>query len=105
MMKLEVHHYFHEGGPDVNRKLDAILGMLQESKNREVQMSAELDALTTKVEETTTVVGSAIALLGGLATQVAALKNDPAKLQALADTLQATKQSLADAIVANTPAV
>lgn len=104
-MKLEVHQYFHNSGEaSVNNKLDAILGMLQESKNREVRMSAELDALTLKVEETRTVVGSAVTLIGGLAAQIAALKNDPAKLQALADTLQASKQSLADAITANTPA-
>lgn len=104
-MKLEVHHYFHNSGEaSVNNKLDAILDMLQASKNREVRMSAELDALTVKVEETRTVVGSAVTLIGGLAAQIAALKNDPVKLQALADTLQASKQSLADAITANTPA-
>lgn len=105
MVKLEVHHYFHHVDEvEVINRLDAILDMLQESKKREVRMSAELDALTVKVEETSTVVGSAITLIGGLASQIAALKNDPAKLQALADSLQTTKQSLADAIVANTPA-
>lgn len=66
-------------------------------------MTMEYDALVVKVEETGTVIGSGIVLLNGLSAQIAAMKNDPAKIQQLADSLQATKQSLADAIVANTP--
>lgn len=66
-------------------------------------MTIEYDQLVVKVEETGTVIGSGIALLNGLSAQIAAMKNDPVKIQQLADSLQATKQALADAIVANTP--
>lgn len=66
-------------------------------------MTIEYDQLVVKVEETGTVVGSGIVLLNGLSAQIALIKNDPAKIQQLADSLQATKQALADAIVANTP--
>ena len=66
-------------------------------------MSVELDALTVKVQETTTVAQSAIALINGLATQIADLKDDPAALQALADSLGASSTALAAAITANTP--
>ena len=67
-------------------------------------MSAELDTLTQKVEETTTVEQSAIELLNGLSAQIASLKNDPVKLQALSDSLGAKSSELAAAIQANTPA-
>ncbi len=64
-------------------------------------MSAELDALTTKVQETTTIEQSAIELLNGLSAQIASLKQDPAALQALADQLSAKSSELAAAIQAN----
>jgi len=67
-------------------------------------MTAELDTLTAKVEETTTIEQSAIELLNGLSAQIASLKDDPAKLQALSDSLSSKSAELAAAIAANTPA-
>jgi len=67
-------------------------------------MSAELDALSAQVTQNTDVEGSAVVLLQGLSTQIAALKSDPVKLQALSDSLKTSASSLADAITANTPA-
>ncbi len=64
-------------------------------------MSAELDALTAKVAETTTIEQSAIELLNGLSAQIASLKTDPAALQALADSLSSKSGELAAAIAAN----
>jgi len=46
---------------------------------------------------------SAITLINGLAAQIANLKDDPAALQALADSLGASSTALAAAITANTP--
>ena len=88
----------------IERKLDAILHLLRDSRKREIIMSAELDALTAKVVETNTVMGSAVALIGGLAAQIEALKTDPAALSALAASLEGSKAALAAAILANTPA-
>ena len=65
-------------------------------------MSAELDRLTTEVAETKTVIDSAITLLSGLSAQIRALKDDPAKLAALADDLDAKQQELAAAVTVNT---
>jgi len=67
-------------------------------------MAGELEALTAEVERNTTVDQSAITLLNGLAAQITALKNEPAKLQAFADSLKRSSEALADAVVANTPA-
>ena len=67
-------------------------------------MSAELDRLTTEVEETKTAVDSVLALVTGLADQIRALKDDPVRLEALADELDAKQQAIAAAVAANTPA-
>ena len=67
-------------------------------------MSKELDALTAKVTEATAVEESAIVLINGLSAQIVALKDDPAALQALADSLDAESQKLGAAVAANTPA-
>ena len=87
----------------IENKLDAILRVLQEILRKEITMSAELDALTVQVKANTDVEASAVALLQGLSAQIAAAKTDPVALQALADSLKASAQGLADAIVANTP--
>jgi len=65
---------------------------------------ADLTALTAEVARNTEVDSSAIALLNGLAAQIEALKTDPVALQALADTMRGSSDSLAAAVVANTPA-
>lgn len=64
----------------------------------------DLKALTDAVARNKTVADSAIALIQGLAAQIEANKNDPAALQALADSLNAEDDSLAAAVTANTPA-
>jgi uncharacterized protein YoxC len=65
-------------------------------------MTAALDKLTQEVEETKTAVDSAITLIGGLAQQIRDLKDDPAKLEALANELDAKQKAIADAVAANT---
>ena len=85
----------------LGKKLNRIQTRLDEMENN---MSAELDRLTVEVQEMGTVVDSAIALLQGLATQLEAIKNDPAAISALADELDVKANALADAITANTPA-
>ncbi len=67
-------------------------------------MSAELDALAAQVKATTDVEESAIVLIRGIADQLATCKNEPAKIQALSDTLSASAAKLGASIVANTPA-
>jgi len=66
--------------------------------------SADLSALTAEVARNTEVDASAIALLRGLAAKIVELKNDPVALQALADSMKASSDALAAAVVENTPA-
>lgn len=67
-------------------------------------MSEQLDRLTTEVQQTGTVIDSAITLLNSLAQQIRDNATDPAALTQLADDLDAKQQALAAAITANTPA-
>lgn len=67
-------------------------------------MANELDTLTTEVEETKTVIDSAIVLLKGLKEKLDAAGTDPVKLKALSDSLDSKQTELSEAIVANTPA-
>lgn len=80
----------------IERKLDALL---LESRI----MSAELDQLEAQVKKNTDVEESAIVLITGLATQIAALKDDPVKLAKLSADLKAKADALAAAILANVP--
>lgn len=73
----------------------------KQRKNTE-HMSQELDNLTQKVQESTTVEESAIALLNDLGQRIRDLADDPAALNALADQLDQEKTKLADAVAANT---
>ncbi len=79
------------------QKLDTILA-------QGVSMSAALDKITGEVTETKSIIESAVTLINGLAQQIRDLSEDPAALNALADDLDASSKSLADAVAANTPA-
>ena len=65
-------------------------------------MSAALDKLTSEVTEMSTAVDSAVTLIGGLADQIRELRDDPAKLDALADELDRKQTAIAEAVAANT---
>jgi ABC-type transporter Mla subunit MlaD len=65
-----------------------------------------LDDIVTEVTGEKTVIDSAVTLLNGLSQQLkdALASQDPTKIQAVIDQIDANKQELADAITANTPA-
>lgn len=65
---------------------------------------ATLNDVQNAVTEEDTVVDSAIALLQGLAAQVAALKPNQDAIDALAADITAKTIALSNAVVANTPA-
>ncbi len=79
----------------IEAKLDAIL------TNQEKEMAA-LDDLTTQVAANTTVEGSAVTLIQGLAAQLAAAGTDPTKLAALQASLKTSADALAAAVAQNT---
>jgi hypothetical protein len=80
-------------------QLKGILNNITEALEK---MSTQLVALQNQVANNNKVVDSAIALIKGLADTIVALKDDPAALQALADSLQAKDAELAAAVAANT---
>lgn len=102
-MKIDVHHYLHFP-IDVTQKLDQILDVLGMIQRKEEVMGVELDNLTAQVKANTKVEASAVVLLKGLAAQIEAIKTDPVALQGLSDSLKASADQLAEAVVANTPA-
>ncbi len=85
-----------------NQKL--ILELLGNLTTKTKAMSQQLDDLTTEVSNNTTVTKSALTLIQGLAKQLADAGTDPAKLQALRDSLAENDAALAAAVAANTPA-
>jgi hypothetical protein len=106
--KIQVDVHLHSEGVGQNSglsaKLDVVIAMLGDVLKKEIQMSKELDALGVQVKANTDAEASAVLLLQGLSTQIAAIKTDPAALQKLSDDLKASADSLGAAVVANTPA-
>jgi hypothetical protein len=89
---------------EIGIRLDRIERLLKSILSEEKTMSLELDTLTAQVQANEDLEASAIMLIQGIAAQLIAIKDDPAKIAALADSLKASAASLSDAIVANTPA-
>lgn len=65
---------------------------------------SDLAALTAQVAQNTSVEQSAVTLIQGLASQLAAAGTDPVALSALQSQLNASATALAAAVTANTPA-
>lgn len=87
-----------------NSPKDVCASNAAKSKGDSMPDTKPLDDLTKEVEETTSVVESAIKLIGDMAQRIRDAGTDPAKLNALAASLDANQQKLAEAIAANTPA-
>ncbi len=87
----------------IEHGLNVVLDVLTIILTKENLIMATLQDLQAAVAAEQGVVQSAITLLGGLHDQlVAALaQNDPAAIQAVVDSINTQKQSLADAVAAN----
>ena len=91
-------------------QLDRIQQLLEQMKSQETKdMATQAQAmadLTTAVANDTTVSGSIITLLNGVAAQLAAAlaANNPAAIEALVTQLNANAAAMAAAVTANTPA-
>ena len=96
-IKLDV--YLHQVPPPSD---PAMATLIHQGKS----IMTVLQKLIDEVAETKAVNQSAVALLQGLKTKLdeAIASGDPAVLQALADDLDASTNSLATAVAANTPA-
>ena len=88
----------------IEYKLDVLTRLFVAELSLERIMSAQLDQLTAQVAKNTSIEESAVTLIAGLASQIAAAGTDPVALQALTDGLTKSANDLAAAIAANTPA-
>ncbi len=100
---LRIDVYVHESS-NVEEKLDRVLTVLNAVLKLEVAMTLELDNLTAEVTRNGDVEQSAIVLINGIAAQLLAAKDDPAKIAALSASLKGSADNLAAAVAANTPA-
>jgi hypothetical protein len=94
----------HVDSGRADRKLDLILARLDALGRQETTIMKELDDLTTQVQATDDAQQSALTLINGIADRLAAAGTDPAKLQALTESLKTNSDALAAAVIANTPA-
>lgn len=89
-------------------KLDLILHKLSRLEHlilhERATIMSGLDDLAAQVAATATAEASAVQLIQGLATEIAAVAADPVKVAALAAQLKASADALGAAVVANTPA-
>jgi hypothetical protein len=85
-------------------RVELSVGLASLILRKEFVMSQELDALTAQVQANEDLEASAITLIQGIAAQLVAAKDDPAKIAALAASLNTSASALSAAIVANTPA-
>lgn len=89
---------------ETRRKLDVIEVLSSAAIRMGVKMSEQLSRLTREVAETKEAVGRITARLGELAQEIRDGKDDPAKLDALADELDGMQKSVDSAIAATQPA-
>lgn len=85
-------------------KLDACLAALIILRQEIEKMAKTLADVQADVTAEDSVIDSAVALLQGLAAQVAALQPNQAAIDALAADIEAKTTALANAVAANTPA-
>jgi hypothetical protein len=85
-------------------RIESKIDDLTRAQQRGFQMAqADINNLSEKVERMRTVAESSKTLIQGLAQQIRDAADDPAELKALADQLDASATSLAEAVAANTP--
>ena len=122
---VHIHHHHHESDPEVINRLDDLARQNDLIvSNQETLIMPTLDELQAKATATlakvtsdtdidnavATVVNNQNATIADLRAQLAAAGQDPAKLQALSDTMDnilatdtANAQKVADAVTAGTP--
>lgn len=102
---MQIHIHIHRHGPKGDEEvLHNVFTLTQSIHTKINEMTPELQRLTDEVTESKTVQLSAISLLQNLSQLIRDRANDPAALNALADSMDADTKALADAVAANTPA-
>lgn len=86
----------------IEAKLDLVIMLLGLVLRKEQVVADTLDEIVADVASETTVENSIITLLNGIAAQLAAAQQDPAKLAALHASLTANIAAMTVAVTANT---
>lgn len=94
----------HQTRQYLDERFDRLERLMRRILKQERQQTMKLQDIEDKVTEEGQVVDGAVVLLGDLSKLIRDSANDPAEITKIADSLDAQKQKLADAIVANTPA-
>lgn len=95
--------------PSIHSKLDTIIGLLNQIITQEKAMAVDLTGLQAELTNNTNQTSSIIALVNGLAAQIAALiaggtdATTQAAINAVITSWQANDAALAAAVLANTP--
>ena len=103
--RIDIYHHV-DVDDIVIKKLDKILLMLGNIQRKEEQIMANMADLIAQVAANTTVTGSAITLIKGMALKIQELIDtgaDPVALQAAVDELKASADALGAAVTENTP--
>ena len=100
---VEIHVHGATSTPSETALLQ-ILEIVQNLQTKGIAMALDLTELQDQVTRNTDVSLSAVTLIQGLAAAFADAQGDPAAIAALTTQLQTSAQSLADAVVAGTPA-
>jgi hypothetical protein len=87
-----------------DKKLDIIIGLLEEARGKEDALMAEITGLETKVHELITAVSAAVLLIQGFPARLEAAGVDPAKVAALEQEVATATANITAAVAANTPA-
>ncbi len=88
----------------LSRQNERLFALVLSLVSLEKKMSAELDTLVSEVKTVTDVETSAVMLLNHLSDLIGAAGTDPVKLAQLTADLKASADTLARAVVDNTPA-
>jgi hypothetical protein len=103
-IRVDVYHHLTDVVPSLQHQLETIHTLLVQVLQRETQIMNELDALEVEAKANTDAEQAAVVLLGKLHDLLVAAGTDPVRIKAITDALGTSKDALAAAIVANTPA-
>lgn len=84
-----------------DKKLDTIIGLLEEARGREDALMAQITGLEVKIQELITAVSAAVLLIQGFPARLEAAGVDPVKVAELEGAVAAATANLAAVVAAN----
>jgi hypothetical protein len=84
-----------------DRKLDTIIGLLDEARGREDALMATITGLEVKIQELITAVSAAVLLIQGFPARLEAAGVDPAKVAALEQEVATATANITAVVAAN----